>query len=205
MPSTRILIWTFAVLIGVVAVELCIYFLLPTAYQPAFFRFSAVSIMFLAYLVIIVDLIFLVPTIKGAIYFPSNERQISSMLKLAQLKKNERAVDIGAGDGRVVAALAATGARVDGIELNPILVWYSRWKYGKNLPSAQFYCKNMWQTDFGEYDVVVLFGMTYIMKDLEKKLLRELKPGARVVANSFPFPTWKHEKKSDSVYLYRTD
>lgn len=202
MPSIKVLLWVFGGLVAVVLLELCIYFLLPAEYQPGFFRFSALSILFLAYAVIIIDLLFLIPTIKGAIYFPSNKRQIAVMLELAGVKKGECAVDIGSGDGRVVAALAQSGARVDGIELNPILVWYSKWKYGRAHQNAHFWCKNLWQTNFSEYDVVVLFGMTYIMHDLERKLQRELKPGARVVANSFPFPTWKATQKKDSVYLY---
>ena len=202
MPSKRVLLLFFLSILAVVAVESLIYLLAPTSLQPLIFKLSALSIMVIAYLVIFIDLIFLIPTIKGAIYYPSTDRQIMLIKELARLKIGQTVVDIGSGDGRVVAALSAAGLKAVGIELNPILVLYSRWKYRKTHPGAEFYWRNLWQTNFREYDVVVLFGMTYIMKDMEHKLMNELKPGAKVIANSFPFPTWKHQKKIDSVYLY---
>lgn len=204
MPSKKILLASLGFIVGLVALESLIYFLLPASWQPGFFRFSALSILFVAYAVIIIDLFFLLPTIKGAIYYPSSDQQIATILKLAQLKKGEKAVDIGSGDGRVSVALAAAGAQAFGYEINPILVLWSRWQ-NRLLPRShrpQFYLKNMWTTDFSQFDVIVLFGMTYIMKDLEKKLLDEVKPGARVICNSFPFPNWKPTKKIESVYLY---
>ena len=159
----------------------------------------------MGYAVMGIVLLFLIPTIKGAIYYPSSDQQIADMLTLAKLTKQDKVVDIGSGDGRVVAALAAEAGQVDGIELNPLLVWYSRWKYARTYPNTQFMVKNLWLTNFSKYNVIVLFGMTYIMADLERKLLKELRPGTRVIANSFPFPHWKHERKQGGVYLYRKE
>jgi hypothetical protein len=204
MPPKKVLLTSAAVILAILAVEVVIYFLLPPSYQPQFFRFIGYSILAMAYVVIIVDLIFLIPTIKGAIYFPSSDQQIATILKLAKLKKGEKAVDIGSGDGRIPFALAKAGAQAYGYEINLILVLWSMWQ-ARLLPASQrphFKWANMWTSNFGDYDVITLFGMTYIMKDLEKKLMREVKPGAKVICNSFPFPNWKPTKKEGSVYLY---
>lgn len=167
-------------------------------------HFLAYAAIFVAPIVIIVDLLFLIPTIHGAIYYPSSDPQIATMLELAKIQKGERAVDIGSGDGRIVRALARAGAHAHGYELNPLLVLWSRWQ-DRLLPARQrghHHWANIWFTSFAEFDVVILFGMTYIMKDLEKKLLRELKPGTRVVSNTFPFPNWKPVKREGNIYLY---
>lgn len=204
MPPKKILLASLCVIVALLALEAVIYFLLPGTYQPAFFRFIGYTILFIANVIIIVDLIFLLPTVKGAIYYPSSDTQIQTILKLAQLKKEQKAVDIGSGDGRIPFALAKAGARAYGYEINPILVLWSKWQ-ARVLPKNErpkFTWTNMWTSDFSEFDVVTLFGMTYIMKDLEKKLIHELKPGAKVICNSFPFPNWKPEKTLNEVYLY---
>jgi 2-polyprenyl-3-methyl-5-hydroxy-6-metoxy-1,4-benzoquinol methylase len=155
-------------------------------------------------IVIIVDLLFLLSTVHGAIYYPSSKAQIRAMLKLAHVKPSDKAVDIGSGDGRIVRAIAMTGAEAYGYEINPLLVMWSWWQnHRRPLKNAHFRWANLWLTNFARFQVVTIFGMTYIMKDLETKLLKELKPGARVVCNSFPFPHWKPLKKLGSVYLYQ--
>lgn len=196
----KILGW-FCVLLILLGV---IYVLLPHEVRPQFLKVSGISIVIICYIAIVVDLIFLLPTVAGAIYYPSSDKQIDTILQLAKIKKGEKAVDIGSGDGRVVVALARAGADAYGYEINLFLVIWSWWKT-RVLPAKErgkHQWKNLWFTNFSQFDVIVLFGMTYIMADLEKKLLRELKPGARIVCNSFPFPHWKPSKKIGSVYLY---
>jgi hypothetical protein len=49
---------------------------------------------------------------------------------------------------------------------------------------------------------VTLFGTYHIMRRLETKLRRELKPGARAVSIAFEFPTWPLARKQGVVYVY---
>ena len=62
---------------------------------------------------------------------------------------------------------------------------------------------HFWNTDVTSYDGIVVYGIPYIMQRLEEKLKKELKPGARVVSYSFPFPNWEPTAKEKAVYLYR--
>ncbi len=172
--------------------------------MPDLLHLLAFSVVIIAPIVILVDLIFLIPTIHGAIYYPSTDDQIKTMLQLARIRRGERAVDIGSGDGRIVRALAKAGADAHGYELNLLLVIWSWWRGLSLSPKlrGKHHWANLWFTSFAKYDVVILFGMTYIMKDLETKLLAELQPGAQVVSNSFPFPNWKPTKRIGRIYLY---
>jgi len=61
---------------------------------------------------------------------------------------------------------------------------------------------NIWDKNFSDFDVITLFGIPYIMDEMEKKLLSELKNGARVVVNNFTFPNWKPVKQKENIFLY---
>jgi protein-L-isoaspartate O-methyltransferase len=142
---------------------------------------------------------------KGAIYLPTQKRTVKKMIELADIKPGEIAVDLGSGDGRLVIALAKAGAEAHGYEINPLLVLLAR----RNIRRARLkgrafiHFKNLWKEDFSQFDVVTIFGIGYAMEPLEQKLKKELKNGARIVSNAFPFPNWQHEKKEDTAFLYR--
>jgi len=150
------------------------------------------------------QVLFATTILHGPVFVPSADDKLASMLKLAKPKKGEKIVDLGSGDGKVVFALAKLGYKVDGIEINPILVNRSR-KTAKELGLENlvtFKRISFWNVDFSEYDLLLLYGTTYIMKKLEKKLQSELKPGARIVSNYFQFPTWKAQTQKNDVRLY---
>ena len=131
--------------------------------------------------------------LSGAPYMPTGDHHIKTMLERTAPQAGLRVVDIGAGDGRIVIAFAKAGADAVGIEHNPLLAWWARRKIHRAGcdEKASIRCADLWKTDFSSFDVVTLFGITHIMPKLEKKLLRELKPGARVFSVVFKFPTWK--------------
>ena len=157
----------------------------------------------LSFPVVAIVFYFARPIVWGAPYAPSDQSKIDRMLALAKVKSGDRALDIGSGDGRIVLALARRGADATGLEINPILCFVSNIRIrSSGFKSAHVYRKNFWRSDFSPYDVVVLFGVTYIMPALEKKLQKELRPGARVVSNYFTFPSWKPYREEKGVYVY---
>ncbi len=182
-----------------------IYVLLPEHLQMPFLKSIGLIIAGVCIFVIIVDLIFLLPTIGGAIYVPSKDAQVERMLKLAQIRTGMKAVDLGSGDGRIVIVLARAGAEAHGYEINPLLVIWSRMKVkAAGLDKlAKIHWASFWHVNFSGFQLVTLFGISYIMKDLEKKLQKELPPGSQVICNSFPFPDWQVAKKDEGVYLYQ--
>lgn len=140
----------------------------------------------------------------GAVFVPSADDKLATMMRLAQPKSMDNILDLGSGDGKVVLALARQGLRATGVEINPLLVSRARAKAAKLGLStrAKFIKANFWQLDLSQFDLIFVYGITYIMPKLEQKLQAELRPGSRVVSNYFPFPNWPATVEENEVRVY---
>lgn len=173
---------------------------------PLFFLFSflllVLTFVLNSFLKLLLPLFF-----KGAIYVPTSKGKIKKIVELADIKPGDKAVDLGSGDGRVVMALARAGANAYGYEVNPVLVNRSRKRIKKAglQNKAHVKWKNFWEADLSGFDLVVIYGMSHVMKRLEKKLERELRKGAKVAAVIFELPSWAPEKKEENIYLYKVE
>lgn len=126
------------------------------------------------------------------------------MVELAEPKVHEHVVDLGAGDGRISIAFAQAGTYVTAYEIDNTLIQLSQ----KNLKKAHveeyvaIKNKDFWQADLSKFDIIAVYPFPDIMEDLEKKLWKELKPGARIVTNYYQFPNVHYSAKKENVYLY---
>lgn len=143
-------------------------------------------------------------------FVPATSAQVENVLRVLQSRSGSL-VDIGSGDGRIVIAAAKSGFRAAGFELNPWLVWYSRyraWREGVH-HSTSFHISDLWKVSFAPYSNVVIFGVPQMMDQLEDKLKKELQTSAKVVACRFPFPTWVPDATAgegiDTVWVYNAD
>ena len=145
------------------------------------------------------------PIIGGAIYFPTTSANTKIIISFAALAPGQLVVDIGSGDGKLLVAFAEIGIEAHGYEINPILVWQSRRTIAKKKLShlAFVHWKSFWRVNMGAYDVIIVYGIPYIMKRLGAKLKKELKPGTKVLSNIYQFPGWTVEKEERGVRLYR--
>jgi len=131
-------------------------------------------------------------------YVPTTEQAVQAMLKLAGVKKTDVVYDLGCGDGRIVVAAAKTyGARGVGIDINPERIKEAKENAKKagveNL--VRFEEHDLFLASFKEATVVTLFLLPQINLKLRPKLLSELKPGTRIVSNTFDMGDWKPEKE----------
>ncbi|HTP59252.1 MAG TPA: hypothetical protein VMM82_10065 [Spirochaetia bacterium] len=145
------------------------------------------------------------PIGRGAVFFPSRRSHALRMAELSGASYGDTAVDLGSGDGRVVIALARRGAESHGYEINPALVLLSRWNARRAglLGRAHIHWGSFWRADLGAFNAVTVFQGSFIMKRLEKKLLKELAPGARVVSDYWAFPNWKPEMTAGTLSVYQ--
>lgn len=155
-------------------------------------------------ILLVLILSFLIPYFFGAPFEPMPKSQIKKLIKFGNIKKTDRVVDLGSGKGDVIIELAKKGINVVGYEINPFLVAYTKFKIKKEkLKNAKVEWSNFWNKNLGNFDVIVLFQIGYIMGKLEKKLKNELKKNARVISYYWKFPKWKYIKKSGKLYLYK--
>lgn len=159
----------------------------------------------LTILILYILLWYLFPLARGAIYDPSEMKEVKTMVELSKVRHGEKAVDLGSGDGRIVIALAKKGAEAHGYEINPILVYKSRQniKYAGLKHKAFIHWKSFWDVDLSDFDIVTTFQVGFIMKKLENKLMKELKPGSYVISHHWTFPTLPALKHKDDIYLYQ--
>lgn len=140
----------------------------------------------------------------GAVFAGTRPKIVQTMISLAEANPAKKAVDVGSGDGRLVIAMAKAGTEAHGYEINPFLVLLSRRNIKKAGLSGRAFVhwKNFWNEDFSSFDIVTVYGISYMMKKLEAKLKKELKPNARVISNYFTFSDWQYAQREDNVYLY---
>ncbi|HUI72648.1 MAG TPA: class I SAM-dependent methyltransferase [Spirochaetia bacterium] len=164
----------------------------------------------IAALLIIITVCYLVffvffPLGRGAVFFPSRRSHAQRMAELSGVAYGDRAVDLGSGDGRVVIELARRGAESHGYEINPALVVLSRWNVRRAGLSgrAHIHWRSFWRVDLGSFHAVTVFQGSFIMQRLERKVLRELTGGARIVSDYWKFPHVKPALVLGTMYLYR--
>jgi len=145
----------------------------------------------------------LVAAISAAPYVPTRKKYTQSILQLANIQSSDIVMDLGSGDGRVVCAVAETGAVCVGVEINPVLHVWSRLRawVGEH---ANVQCKreNLWKTDLSAVDVLFVYFIPNRMEKLHQKIVREMKPGSRIISHGFVFPSWQYEEKNGKMYLY---
>ncbi len=132
-------------------------------------------------------------------YVPTSPEAVEAMLKLGQVKKTDVLYDLGCGDGRIVIAAAKNfGARGVGIDIDPQRIKEAR----ENAKRAgvedlvRFELGDLFEAKFADATVVTLFLLPRINLKLKPKLLEQLKPGTRVVSNTFDMGEWKAEKEA---------
>ena len=151
--------------------------------------------------------LYLVPLARGAVYAASPPAKVQLMAELSGVGPGERAVDLGSGDGRIVVALARRGAEAHGYEINPLLVVVSRRAVRRaGLDGRAFiHWRSFWKADLSPFDAVTLFQGSFIMRRLERKVRRELRPGTRVISDYWGFPTLAPDRRIGTVYRYRLE
>ena len=131
-------------------------------------------------------------------YVPTSQPVVEAMLKLAQVKKSDVVYDLGCGDGRIVVTAAEKfGARGVGVDINPERVQEAEENARKAgvTDRAKFRRESLFDADIKDATVVTLYLLPAVNLELKPKLLKDLKPGTRVVSHAFSMGDWKPEKE----------
>ena len=132
---------------------------------------------------------------KDVIWLPTAQALAEKMLNLAQVTPQDYLIDLGSGDGRIVIAAAKRGARAHGIEYNPDMVELSKRNAVREgvADKATFVKADLFESNFSAATVITMFLLPEINMKLRPAIL-DLKPGTRVVSNSFDMEDWKADQ-----------
>ena len=132
---------------------------------------------------------------KDVVWVPTPQTLVDKMLDMAKVTPNDYVIDLGSGDGRTVITAVKRGARSLGIEYNGDLVELSRRnaQNGGVGNRAQFVKGDLFEADLSQATVITMF----LLPDINLKLrpiLLELKPGTRLVSNTFNMGDWQADE-----------
>ena len=147
------------------------------------------------------------PIQPDVVYVPTNQKIVDAMLELAKVTKDDTVYDLGCGDGRIVTTAAKRfGANGVGIEIDAKLVELAK----KNARQAgvadqvKFIEADLFKTNFKPATVVMLYLSPSVNLRLRPRLLKQLKPGTRIVSHDFGMGEWQPEETLviDEATLY---
>ena len=146
---------------------------------------------------------------KDVPYVPTTHELVERMLTLAQVKKTDVEYDLGCGDGRIVVMAAQKfGARAVGVDIDPERIKEANENAKKAgvTDRVKFVQGNLFDADVKPATVVTLYLLPGVNLKLRPKLLKDLKPGTRIVSHSFDMGEWKPEKEEtvngSQIYLW---
>ena len=146
---------------------------------------------------------------KFVSWVPTQPQNIEPFFELAPVSPSDIVYDLGSGDGRLLFTALEKGAgKCIGIEVDPELVNTSR-ETAKNKcldGKLTFIEGDVMAEDLSAASVVLCYLLHSASAALRPKFENELKPGTRVVMETFPVPGWKPAKTKEIngkfFYLY---
>lgn len=142
-------------------------------------------------------------------FIPTSADEVRYFFDLAPVSAQDVVYDLGSGDGRLVFAAVERGAgKAVGVELNPAHVRECRdLARKKGLESrVSFIEADLMDVDLLDATLVVTYLFSSASAALKPKFEAELKPGTRVVMESFPVHGWKPKQikslEHRTFYLY---
>lgn len=142
-------------------------------------------------------------------YVPTPMDVVEAMLDVAKVSKNDVVYDLGCGDGRIVVTAAKKyGATGIGVDLNPERIREANENAKEKgvEKKVKFYEGNLFDFDFSKASVLTLYLLPDVNLQLMPKILKEMKPGSRVVSHAFDMGDWKPDKQISvdgrTVYMW---
>lgn len=145
----------------------------------------------------------------GAPYVPTKKNELDAILSEANLKKGQKFIELGCGDGRMVKYAVEKFKTIGtGVDVNPVLILWSAF-LSRKTKSLQLVNQNIYKTNLFPYDVIYVFLMPEMLEKLKKKFLDECKRGTLIISHGFRIPGWDAKirktlaRKPFPTYFYK--
>lgn len=158
--------------------------------------------------VIIVAIIGVGVLAGGAPFVPTRRAWIDDAMNLAEVGAGDVVVDLGSGDGAVLAAaLRCDTKRAIGYEINPLLVWWSRMRLKKFGERAEVLNQNFFAKELPhDTTVIYLFQVDKVLKKIPQFIAQQranlTTKKLRVVCFGFSLPNLEPKEKRGGMNLY---
>jgi predicted RNA methylase len=141
----------------------------------------------------------------GAPWVPTPYKIIRKMLVLADVKPRDIVYDLGSGDGRVIIEAARSfGAKAVGIEIDPLRFLWTKAKIFflglSNKVDVLF--GNFFKINISDANIVTIYLLPDTNVKLIDKFVKELRPGTRIVSNTFTLPGFKMINQDEKLKIY---
>ncbi|HXG02960.1 MAG TPA: class I SAM-dependent methyltransferase [Candidatus Binatia bacterium] len=130
-------------------------------------------------------------------YVPTPERVVDEMLRMANVTGKDVLYDLGSGDGRIVITAARRfGTRGVGIDIDPERIREANENARKAGVThlVKFIEGDIFDADISEATVVTLYLLPAVNLQIRPKLLRELRPGTRIVSHNYDMGDWQPQR-----------
>lgn len=127
--------------------------------------------------------------------------------KLAKINDKDVVYDLGAGDGALlITAAKEFGAKAVGVEIDPLRVAISKLAvlFSGQSGKVKIVRKNFFDAEISDATVVFMYLVPKALARLKPKLLKELRPGTRIITFVYKIdlPIAEQDLKQE-IYLYR--
>ena len=144
------------------------------------------------------------------VFVPTPEPVVKRMLTMAKVGPSDVVYDLGCGDGRIAIAAVKDfkAKKAVCIDIDPERVREARANARKAGVADRVEIKqgDLFEEDLSDATVVTLYLLESLNLKLRPRLHKQLRPGARVVSQSFDMGEWKPDAESTvdnkRVYLW---
>lgn len=132
-------------------------------------------------------------------YVPTPQEVVDRMLDMAKVTSRDFVMDLGCGDGRMlVTAARKFGASGFGVDINPdrILEANDNAKTAGVADKISFEVRNLFSTPIEKASVLTMYLLPDVNLQLRPRILKEMKPGSRVVSHAFTMGDWETDQRA---------
>lgn len=152
---------------------------------------------------------------RNAPFVSSNNKFVKKVADLGGFKEGDVVYELGCGDARFLREVANRyKVKAIGYEYSVIPYLLAIFYNFITRSKVKVYYKDIAKANLADADYVYCYLMNKQMAVLEQRFLKELKPGAIIISNTFQFKTWRPEKSivldenkkyhlSNNLYFYR--
>ncbi len=123
-------------------------------------------------------------------YIPTPTWVTRQMVEVAKIQGSECVYDLGCGDGRLLLETVKRHPSVTavGFEVSPLPYLLAWAKNTVRRRPVRLHFRSFFDADLSDADVLFVYQLPHMMRKLEEKLSRDLRPGTKVVSHGFQFP-----------------